>query len=59
MNDPKRTSNPPSDDFWADARESAKNVQAGPAWMRAGITLNETHFTTFGTERRTPTVIKK
>ncbi len=38
-------------DFWERVRESAKAVQTGPAWMKAGITLNETHFTTYAPKR--------
>ena len=33
--------------FWDGVRESAKEVQSGPPWKKAGITLNEAHFTTF------------
>lgn len=38
-------------DFWDKVRESAKMIQAGPDWMKAGITLNPEHFETYPPER--------
>jgi hypothetical protein len=41
---------PKSRGFWDAARESAKNVLAGPDWMRAGIVLSDAHYITCAVE---------
>lgn len=53
MNDTKKPSEPAQarSAFWDGVRESAKAVQAGPEWMRAGITLNDEHFVTYAPEQ--------
>lgn len=36
-----------AEDFWASMREVAEAIRHQPAWMCAGITLNERNFVTF------------
>lgn len=60
MNETKKPSGAPQvrRGFWDGVRESAKAVQAGPEWMRAGIMLNDAHFVTYAPERA-PTSTKQ
>lgn len=47
----RNTSNATSRDFWAAVRKSADGVRSAPAWMKAGIDLNDKNYTTFGPRR--------
>ena len=44
----RNTSDEQSRAFWDAVKKSADTVRAAPAWMRAGINLNDRNYTTFG-----------
>lgn len=47
----RNTSDDQSRAFWDSVKKSAQAVRTAPKWMRAGITLDERHFTTFSPRR--------
>ena len=44
----RNTTDEQSRAFWASVKRTAEVVRTRPAWMQAGIVLNERHFETFG-----------
>jgi len=44
----RNMSNPKSAAFWQSIDRSAEGMRNAPAWMKAGIDVNERNFITFG-----------
>jgi hypothetical protein len=44
----RNTSTEDNRSFWEHVSKTAAMVRSMPDWMRAGIEINEKHFTTFG-----------
>lgn len=43
----RNTKSPEGRAFWDSVKKSADTLRDAPEWMRAGVTLDATHFVTF------------
>jgi len=54
----RNTSDPESAAFWRAVEKSAATLRNAPAWMKAGIILNDRNFETFPPEEDPPSPSK-